>query len=89
MKRSFTPYEQDRFHGPLRHYHRAGSQPHQTWEEWIDKKAAKTRSKKWRKIIAILIAVLTLGGISVGLFIKYRSPLHSTGAYSRTCYMRL
>jgi hypothetical protein len=89
MKRSFTPYEQDRFHGPLRHYHRAGSQPHRTWEEWVDTKTAEPRSAKWRKIIAILITVLILGGISVGLFIKYRGLLRPAGTYSSACCMRL
>ena len=72
MKRPSPPDEQDRFRGTLRHYHRTKSQPNRTWDEWVDGKSAKSRSKNWVKILAILGAVLTLGGILAGLFIELR-----------------
>lgn len=72
MKRLPSQDDQDRFRGPLRHYHRSNSQPNRTWDEWIDGKSAKARSRNWWKIIVILTAVLGLVGILAGLVIELR-----------------
>lgn len=63
--------ENSRFHGSLRHYHRAGPQSQRTWDEWVDGKAAKSRPLVfWLKVFGGIVALLALAGVAVGLFIE-------------------
>lgn len=71
MKAPLPQNEQSRFSGHLRHYHRSGSAPKRTWEEWVgDNPANSARSAKWLKIAAIVMALIALGGIITGLVIE-------------------
>jgi hypothetical protein len=71
MKSRNTPDDQSRFNGPLRHYHRAGTKPQKTWDEWVDGASSKTGSSKGRwKIVGITIAILALMGIIAGLIVE-------------------
>jgi hypothetical protein len=71
MKPRNTLNNQSRFKGPLRHYHRAGTKPEKTWDEWVDGPSSKTGSAKGRwKIVGIVIAILALLGIIAGLIIE-------------------
>ncbi len=72
MKTSFPSENKDRFSGQLRHYHRSGYQTQRTWDEWVDGKAAKTKSTRWLTVLVILMGVLALGGIITGLVIELR-----------------
>lgn len=69
MKHPSLLDESARFSGPLRHYHRSGAKTHQTWDEWVDGKSARSSSIKWLQIILSMMAVLTLGGIIAGLIV--------------------
>ncbi len=70
MKHRSPRDEEERFHGHLRHYHRAGSAPRRTWDEWVDGKNPQPGSRwKWLKIGGIVLAILSLGGIIAGLII--------------------
>lgn len=65
----------ERFHTPIRHYHRVNTQNEMSWDEWADGRPGHDRYspeniKKWLKISACLLCLLTLGGIIVGLFIE-------------------
>ena len=74
MKRLYPKEKTDRFTGPLRHYHRTGAKTHRAWDAWVDEKSAIAKSSdatNWLKVIAIFCAVLVLGGIIAGLFIKF------------------
>lgn len=70
MKRYHSPHEQPRFHGNLRHYHRFGSQPQRSWDDWVGAKASNTAS--WTKIVGIVAVVLILGAVVTGLIFGLR-----------------
>ena len=71
MKHPTHRDQEAKFSGTLRHYHRAGSQQHRTWDEWVDGKGAKSvNSMRWLKILGIIAAVVALGAIIVGLVIE-------------------
>ena len=70
MKRNFPLDEQSRFSGQLRHYHRSGTRPRRTWDEWVDGDNPKSGNlRKWLKILGIVAALLVLGAIIAGLVI--------------------
>lgn len=71
MKRTLPSEGQDRFSGNLRHYHRSGAPSQRSWDDWVEGDQAKTRSSKnWLKIIAVMVALLGLGGIIIGLLVE-------------------
>ena len=73
MKRNYPSDDKKRFGGHLRHYHRSGGQNRRTWDEWVYGDARQPVStRKWFKILGVLLAVLALGGIIAGLYIEMR-----------------
>lgn len=72
MKHAPTKNEEARFRSSVRHYHRSGSRPHRTWDEWIDGETKSGGSVKWIRITVAAIAVLGLAGIVAALFIEMR-----------------
>lgn len=70
------PPERDagsRFHGRLRHYHRAGVPKTQSWDEWVHgKKSSSWSLRKWLKFAALVLSLLALAGIITGLIIELR-----------------
>lgn len=65
--------QSSRFHGKLRHYHRAGVRKTQSWEEWVYGTRGRSWSpRKWLKIAGIVMAFMALGGIILGLIIELR-----------------
>ena len=73
MKRSLNQDEKTPFNGPLRHYHRSGSQTHRTWDEWVDGKSSPSWiSRNVWNVLGATLAVLILGGIITGLIIELR-----------------
>lgn len=73
MKPPNPPDEQARFRGPLRHYHRTGTKPEKSWDEWIDGTPPKTGSsgRRW-KFAGVIVAILALAAIVAGLIIELR-----------------
>jgi hypothetical protein len=71
MKPRNSPDEQPRFQGPLRHYHRTGTKPEKSWDEWIDGSPPKTGSpgRRWRTT-GVILATLALAAIIAGLIIE-------------------
>ena len=72
MKHAPAKDEASRFKSSVRHYHRSGSRPNRTWDEWIDGEAKPRNSAKWLKISLVVIAALGLVGIVGALFIEMR-----------------
>lgn len=73
MKRTLPPDENARFSGPLRHYHRSGTQTQRSWDDWVEGGASKPKgSRSLGKILAVVVAALALVGIVVGLIIELR-----------------
>lgn len=65
----------ERFHAPIRHYHRINTQDEMSWDEWIHGRRGNHRFsskniKKWLKIAAVLMGLLVLAAVIVGLFIE-------------------
>lgn len=73
MKRTLPPDENARFSGPLRHYHRSGSQTQRSWDDWVEGGAAKQKgSRGFAKVLAVIVGGLALLGIIAGLVIELR-----------------
>ena len=73
MNRPPNQNDQNRFSGNLRHYHRAGSGPQRSWDDWVEGGGGdRPGSRKWGKIIGISLALLALGGVIAGLIIELR-----------------
>jgi hypothetical protein len=73
MKRTLPPDENARFSGPLRHYHRSGSQTQRSWDDWVEGGASKPkRSRGLGKVLVAVVATLALAGIITGLIMELR-----------------
>lgn len=71
MKNVTPPKDPSRFTGTQRYYHRGGSKPPSSWDDWVEGVSAKPRgNKNWLKITGIVAALLALAGILVGLAIE-------------------
>ncbi|MBN8458693.1 MAG: hypothetical protein J0M04_12730 [Verrucomicrobia bacterium] len=70
MKRPSHIDESARFRGGLKHYHRSGSQPQSSWDQWVDGESEKTPRKPWLKIAVVVLGVAALIGIGVALYIE-------------------
>lgn len=64
--------ESSRFRGGLKHYHRSGSKPQSSWEQWVDGETQKGPRRNWLKIIGIVLGIVALIGIGVALYIEMR-----------------
>lgn len=72
MKRLSPSAHSPRFRGGVRHYHRAGTR-RSSWDQWIDGEARRRRpGRNWLKILAIVAALVALGGIVAGLIVELR-----------------
>lgn len=65
----------NRFHAPLRHYHRINSEKPTTWDEWIhgEEKNSKFSTKNLRKLLkigAFLFVAIIIIAVAIGLFIE-------------------
>ena len=71
MNRSEPPSTSSRFQAQVRHYHRSGSKPESSWEQWIDGTDTRSKqSRRWGRIALAVLGVLVLGGIIAGLVIE-------------------
>jgi len=76
MKRSDSSRaNSERFHAPIRHYHRINTEQEMSWDEWVHGRRSNDRFspkniKKWLKIGAGLLCLLTLSAVIAGLFIE-------------------
>ncbi len=76
MKRSDSPgAKAERFHAPIRHYHRINTKDEMSWDEWIHGRPGQSRlsAENLRKLLKIIVAILCLailGAVIVGLFIE-------------------
>ena len=73
MKPPSPEYDNTRFSGHLRHYHRSGTKVQKSWDEWVEGRPPSGRaSRNWLKIIGAIVAILALAGIVVGLINELR-----------------
>lgn len=70
MKHPSRIDETSRFRGGLKHYHRSGSQPQSSWEQWVDGKAGASPQRGWGKALGLVLGILALIGIGVALYIE-------------------
>jgi hypothetical protein len=70
MKHDSHIRDSSRFRGGLRHYHRKGSEPPSSWDEWIDPAEAAHHKRNWWRVILVVLGLLALAGIAVGLYIE-------------------
>lgn len=70
MKRQSPIDESSRFRGGLKHYHRAGSDPRSSWEQWVDGENAGRPPRRWGRIVGLVVLALALIGIGVALYIE-------------------
>lgn len=76
MKRPDSPVAKaERFHAPIRHYHRIKTKDEMSWDEWIDGRPGHNRLsaenlRKWLKITVGILCLATLGAVIVGLVIE-------------------
>lgn len=76
MKRSESSRAtSDRFHAPIRHYHRVNTNHEISWDEWIHGRSGNNRLspaniRKWLKISAGLLCLLALSAVIIGLFVE-------------------
>ncbi|TAG08517.1 MAG: hypothetical protein EAZ42_10415 [Verrucomicrobia bacterium] len=60
------------FTGAARHYHRAGSKPNSSWDQWVDGKLPTDRKisrRLWKGILAFL-GIAALIAIGIGLYVE-------------------
>jgi len=70
MKHQSPIDESSRFRGGLKHYHRTGSQPRSSWDQWVDGNAGARPNRNWGKILGMVLGILALIGIGVALIIE-------------------
>ncbi len=71
MRKNLPPERPAKFSSSNRHYHRAGSGPQRSWDDWVEGRQVRKASsgKRW-KLLGIVIALLALAGIVTGLVIE-------------------
>jgi hypothetical protein len=70
MKPRSSIDESSRFRGGLKHYHRTGSQPQSSWDEWVEGEAKARPRRNWLMILGIVAGIAAVVAIGVGLVIE-------------------